>query len=192
VNDFSVEPTYNCNVSSGESCGLVLRLPVHTRGVRPTNHSWILSAHTNAHTFVGRHIFRHLAIRPAMSAGDEALPCCCAPSDVRFERAFDRSSEGTYQAPETQLKLWRRVHDLAGNDPDAVKKIADREIKKREAEFRDLWEILVPVANNESLKSTTGASAGFCVDSQATMERPHGLPATVTGRTARASVAAKR
>jgi hypothetical protein len=48
------------------------------------------------------------------------------------------------------------------------------------------------VANNESLKSTTRASAGFCVDSQATMERPHGLPATVTGRTARASVAAKR
>ena len=43
------------------------------------------------------------------------------------------------------------MRDLAGHDPDAVKKIADQEIKKREAEVRDLWKILVPVANNEAV-----------------------------------------
>lgn len=70
-------------------------------------------------------------------------------SDERCERAFGEFTDGTGQGPDTQLELWRRIHDLAGRDPEAIKKIADREIQKREAELLDLWEILVPVANNE-------------------------------------------
>ena len=51
----------------------------------------------------------------------------------------------------TELEQWRRIYDLAGNDPDEVKRIANQEIKKREAESLDLWEILVPVASNEGV-----------------------------------------
>lgn len=51
----------------------------------------------------------------------------------------------------TELELWRRIHDLVGKDPEEVKRIANKEILKREAEVLDLWEILVPIASNEGV-----------------------------------------
>jgi hypothetical protein len=62
------------------------------------------------------------------------------------ESAYYASDHGT-----TQLELWRKIRDLAGKNPGEVKRIADKEIQKREAQLLDLWEILVPVASNEGV-----------------------------------------
>ena len=60
-----------------------------------------------------------------------------------------------------EIGLWRQVRDLAGNDPDAVKRIANQEIQKREAALLDLWEILVPVASNEGVQFSEDHHASF-------------------------------
>jgi hypothetical protein len=50
-----------------------------------------------------------------------------------------------------EIGLWRQVRDLVGNDHEAVRKIADQQIQKREAALLGLWEILIPVASNKGI-----------------------------------------
>jgi hypothetical protein len=80
VNRFPVERARDRYISCGEASGLVLRLQLVDVML---DSQPILRAfpHTQAHTlFVGRHIFRHLAVRSAMSVGDEASPRLLRPA----------------------------------------------------------------------------------------------------------------
>lgn len=52
----------------------------------------------------------------------------------------------------TQLDVWRKIHDLAGENPGEVKRMANIEVQKLETQLLDLWEILVPVASNEGVR----------------------------------------
>lgn len=51
----------------------------------------------------------------------------------------------------SQLEIWRKIHYLAGKNPDEVRRIANSQIQKLEAEVLDLWEILVPLASNDGV-----------------------------------------
>jgi hypothetical protein len=73
-----------------------------------------------------------------------------ALNEQEREMFCDASAE-TPQREEAELKLWKRVRSLVRDDQDEIKKIADQQIQKREAELLDLWEILVPVASNEGI-----------------------------------------
>ena len=67
----------------------------------------------------------------------------------RHEQAFREPLAETAQRGTKELELWRRIRDLVENDSEEVRKIANQQIQKWEAALLDLWEILVPVANNE-------------------------------------------
>ena len=67
------------------------------------------------------------------------------------EQALGEPFNGIASQPTTELEQWRRIYDLAGNDPDEVKRIANQEIQKHEAKLLDLWEILIPVASNDGV-----------------------------------------
>lgn len=69
----------------------------------------------------------------------------------QLEQTFGEPVAQTGHHHMTELEQWRRIHDLAGHDPDEVKRIANQEIQKHEAELLDLWEILVPVASNKGI-----------------------------------------
>ena len=86
----------------------------------------------------------------ALSSGADGPPL----RGIEKPSAAKISGEAVYDASNhdlTQLELWRKIHDLAGKNPEEVKRIANDEIQKREAELLDLWEILVPVASNEGV-----------------------------------------